>query len=293
MKNLNYYLKAAMIHTGCLWPDELYVRCFFCLSTGKWPNLNNPKGFMEKIQWLKLHDRRKEMVRLVDKIEAKAVVKQLIGDGYIIPNLYVYNNPSEIEWEKLPNQFVIKCTHDSGGVVVCRDKETLDVKSAIKKINSRFYRNYYWPTREYPYKHIKPRILVEQFMQSSDTTAEDLADYKFYCFNGVPRFCQVIKNRSKGETIDFFDMNWNHQEFRGLTPGVSNSSIEIEKPVCFAEMQSVAAKLAKDYKFVRIDLYEINGHVYFGEMTFYPASGWGVFSPENYDRILGDMIDVK
>ena len=154
-----------MIHTGCLWPDELYVRCFFRLSTGKWPNLKSPKGFMEKIQWLKLHDGREEMVRLVDKIEAKVVVKQLIGDRYIIPNLFVYNKPSEIEWEKLPNQFVIKCTHDSGGVVVCRDKKALDVKNAIKKTNSRFYRNYYWPTREYPYKHIKPRVLVEQFIQ--------------------------------------------------------------------------------------------------------------------------------
>lgn len=410
-------------------PDEQYLKLRYWAAFGRKLNLKNPVRFTEKLQWLKLHDRKPEYSKMVDKYEAKQYTADKIGTEYIIPTLGVWDSFDEIDFEKLPDKFVLKCTHDSGGLVICKDKKSLDKERAKDKIEKSLKNNYYLWGREWPYKSVKPRIIAEQFMLDSKTEnlcdfkffcfggqvrcakvdfdrfikhhanyydektnilnfgeaicppdynknielpesipeieklaqelakehpflcadfydadgkiyfgemtfypasgfgefsddkwdkllgtwsqsgrellvtrdiivaidkKTDLMDYKFYCFNGAPKYCQVIKNRSSKETIDFFDMDWKHQDFTGIgVPLKPHSILPVRCPQTFEIMKEKAEILAKNMKFARIDFYEINGKMYFGEVTFYPASGFGALEPENVDVQLGKLLKVQ
>lgn len=275
-------------------PDELNLKFWYKYNFGKKLDLKNPNTFNEKLQWLKLYNRKDEYVQMVDKYEVKKYVAGIIGPQYIIPTLGVWNSFDEIEFEALPDQFVLKCTHDSGGLIICKEKEKVDWKSAKKKIQRCLKRNYYWVGREWPYKNVQPRIIAEAYMQ--DVKTRDLKDYKFFCFNGKPKYCQVIGDRSKNESMDFFDMNWSLQPFTKKTfAGVEfPHDSSLRKPICFDEMVHIVGKLAVGIPMSRIDLYEINNKVYFGEITFFPNSGlFNQFSPVEWDVKLGRMISLR
>ena len=274
-------------------PDEEYLKRRFHASRGYDMDFDNPQTFSEKLQWLKLHDHNPVYTTLVDKIEVKQYIKEAIGESYLIPTLGVWNSAEDIGFEKLPSQFVLKCTHDSGRVFICRDKATFNKEMAKDVLEKSLQHNFYWWTREWPYKAVKPRIIAEKLIYEKDRPSSDLVDYKFYCFNGIVEYCQVIKDRTTAETIDFFDRNWVHQDFCGLNPNACPSDKPISKPVCLEHMIEVAEKLSHNIPFVRIDLYEIDSCVKFGEITFYPMSGFGCFTPTEYDRILGDKIQLS
>ena len=260
---------------------------------GKMLHLKNPQTFSEKIQWLKLYNRKPEYTMMVDKYAVKEYVADIIGKQYIIPTIGIWDNPEDIEWNLLPDQFVLKTTHGGGnkGVVICKDKATFDKKEAINRLQKSLKQDIYRNFREWPYKNVRRRIIAEQFMENHGKPTNELTDYKFYCFNGTPKYCQVIKNRHENETIDFFDMEWRHQDFIGLNTTVKkNAATTPEKPLHFKEMKELSTKLSNGIPFSRIDLYEINNRTYFGEITFFPRSGFGSFRPDNYNKILGKMI---
>lgn len=227
---------------------------------------------------------------MVDKIDAKKYVASIIGDKYIIPTLGVWNSVDEIEWDKLPNQFVIKVSSDSGGIVVCKDKQTLDIAKAKEKLTNGWGKNYYVHNKEYPYRDLTPRIIAEEYKE--DESGYELRDYKIFCFNGEPKILFVASDRQKaGEDtkFDFFDLNWNHLPF---TNGHPNSKEHIAKPKNFEEMLEIAKKLSVGIPQVRIDLYNCNGQIYFGEITFFHWSGMTAFDPVEWDFKLGKMIKL-
>lgn len=272
-------------------PDEWYIYLRFKHRVGYWPHLNNPRSFNEKLQWLKLHDIHPEYTQMVDKIEAKKYVESIIGGGkYIIPTLGIWNSVEDIEWDKLPSQFVIKVSSDSGGIVVCKDKSKLDIEKAKKKLSNGWGKNYYLFNKEYPYKNCSPRIIAEKYME--DESGYELKDYKIFCFNGEPKILFVASDRQKvGEDtkFDFFDLDWNHLPF---TNGHPNSKEHIAKPKNFDEMLEIAKKLSAGIPQVRIDLYNCNGKIYFGEITFFHWSGMTAFDPVEWDFKLGKMIKL-
>lgn len=271
-------------------PDKWYLYFRFKNRVGYWPHLNHPRTFNEKLQWLKLNDRHAEYTQMVDKIDAKKYVASIIGDKYIIPTLGVWNSVDEIEWDKLPNQFVIKVSSDSGGIVVCKDKQTLDIEKAKEKLSNGWGKNYYVHNKEYPYRDLTPRIIAEEYKE--DESGYELRDYKIFCFNGEPKILFVASDRQKaGEDtkFDFFDLNWNHLPF---TNGHPNSKEFIAKPKNFDEMLEIAKKLSVGIPQVRIDLYNCNGQIYFGEITFFHWSGMTAFDPIEWDFKLGKMIKL-
>ena len=252
-------------------------------------NLNSPKTFNEKLQWLKLNDRKPQYTQMVDKHGVKEYVSNKIGEQYVIRTLGVWERFDDIDFDSLPNQFVLKCTHDSGTIVICKNKETLDIAAARKKINSRMDYNYYYNLREWPYKNVKPRIIAEEFMQDRDY--EYLNVFKIFNFNGEPKIIQTIQNdKMPNETIDYFDIEWHLLELKQNFP---NSDHPIERPDTLEEMLNLAKILSKDTSpFIRTDFYEINGKVYFSEFTFYSDAGFAKFTPEKWDTILGDWITL-
>lgn len=275
--------------------DERYLKLICRLRFGKHFDLSSPKTFSEKINWLKLHNRKAIYTTMVDKYSAKQYVASIIGEKYVIPTLGVWDRPEDINWDELPNKFVLKTTHGGGstGVVVCKDKKTFDIKSASQRLNRSLRGDIYSAFREWPYKNVRKRIIAEKFMSScSSDCSSDLTDYKFFCFNGKPVYCQVIRNRHTKETIDFYDMEWNHQNFVGLNPTVRNGDEPTVRPRCLEEMIEISKKLSSGIPFLRVDLYDIDGNVFFGEMTFFPASGMGVFTPLKWNKTLGDLITI-
>lgn len=271
-------------------PDKWYLFFRFKNRVGYWPHLNHPRTFNEKLQWLKLNDRHAEYTQMVDKIDAKKYVASIIGDKYIIPTLGVWNSVDEIEWDKLPNQFVIKVSSDSGGIVVCKDKQTLDIEKAKEKLTNGWGKNYYVHNKEYPYRDLTPRIIAEEYKE--DESGYELRDYKIFCFNGEPKILFVASDRQKAAEdtkFDFFDLNWNHLPF---TNGHPNSKEHIAKPKNFEEMLEIAKKLSVGIPQVRIDLYNCNGKIYFGEITFFHWSGMTSFDPVEWDFKLGKMIKL-
>jgi len=278
-----------------LFPDKLYLTLLYRLEMGHWIDWKSPKTFTEKIQWLKVYNRKPEYTTMVDKYAVKQYVADRIGDEYIIPTLGVWDKTEDIDWDSLPDQFVLKTTHGggSGGVVICQDKSNLDKSAAVTKLNESMRSDIYSNLREWPYKNVPKRIIAEKFMAPvKETVLTDLPDYKFFCFNGEPKYCQVIRDRHFKETIDFYDMDWNHQEFVGLNPMAGNGSIPVDRPEHLEEMIEVCKKLSKDIPFVRVDLYVIDNKEYFGELTLYPASGVGHFSPEEWDAIFGGWLTL-
>ncbi len=256
---------------------------------GKKLNLKKPATFNEKLQWLKLHDRKDIYTKMVDKIEAKEYVGGIIGREHIIRTLGVWNSFDEIDFEKLPEQFVLKCTHDSGDIVICRDKSNFDFNSAKQKLTKGLRTNFYFVGREWPYKNVKPRIIAEEYMSELST---DLSDYKIHCFNGIPLFILVCKDRfsSQGMSEDFFDAEWNHIQVK--RPNHHLSKLAIDRPTQLNTMLEYATLLSKDIPFLRVDFYIIKEKVYFGELTFYPASGFARFDPEEYDELFGEYLKL-
>lgn len=275
-----------------LLPDKLYLSLLYYYYTHEFIHWRKPKTFTEKIQWLKINDRRDRYVRLVDKYTVREYVKICIGECYLIPLLGMWKNTDDINWDMLPDKFVIKCNHDGGGssVCICRNKKTFNIQKVTDKLNSRLKTNAYWYGREWPYKNVSPCILAEKLLEEEN--GEELKDYKFYCFNGRALYCQVIADRNAKETIDFFDRDWKHQEFIGLNSMAEPAIKPIIKPVNYEKMLELADSLSKDIPFVRVDFYNIKGQIYFGEMTFYPASGFGKFSPSKWNQIMGNYLHL-
>lgn len=267
-------------------PDGLFLRLEYFRRLGCFPNLTNPKTFNEKLQWLKLHDRKPEYTRMVDKYEAKRYVAERIGEKYIIPLIGVWDSFDQIDFERLPDQFVLKCTHDSGGLVICPDKVKLDKAAANKKINASLKNNYYWHSREWPYKHLNPRIIAEKYMV--DKTG-DLQDYKVLCFNGEPKLVQFHKGRYQNHTQDYFDTEWNNLK---IYQGLPMSETDIEKPVFLEQMLRLSKELSAGIPHVRVDWYYVEGRLYFGELTFFDASGFEAFEPEQWNYTLGSWIQL-
>lgn len=271
-------------------PDEKYLKRLYKKKMHKELNLDNPKTYNEKLQWLKLYDRNPLYSNLVDKFEVKKYVASIIGEKYIIPTLGIWNKYSEIDFDKLPDQFVLKCTNDSGGIAICHKKSDFNKKKQKLRLTLYGKRNFYYRSREWPYKNVKQRIIAEEYME--DNKYHELRDYKFFCFNGIPKIMFVATNRQgEGETyFDFFDMHYNHLN---IINGHPNAPKTPEKPINFDKMIELSQKLSKDIPHVRVDFYEVNGKVYFGEMTFYHWSGLVPFEPEKWDKVLGDYISIK
>ena len=288
MRKITLFIKQKLV--ACL-PDRLFIKRAFKDKQGYPLNLDNPRTFSEKIQWLKLYDRKPVYTTMVDKYAVKRYVAERIGEKYVIPTLGVWSHFDDIDFEKLPSQFVLKCTHDSGGLVICKDKDSLNLQEAKDKINKSLKRDYYKIAREWPYKNVPRQIIAEKYIEPA-ANVSDLTDYKWYCFGGEPKYCQVIQNRHIKETIDFFDTAWNHQEFVGLNPAVGPATVTPARPNQLDTQIKIAKILSKDIPFSRIDLYESGSEIYFGEITFYPASGYGKFTPEKYNELLGDMITL-
>ena len=267
--------------------DEAYLKRKYKACMGREIHLDSPQTFNEKLQWLKLHDRKPEYTTMVDKYAVKMYVADIIGEKYIIPTLGVWNHFDEIDFDKLPNQFVLKCTHDSGGIVICKDKNKLDLKSAKKKIEKSLKQNYYWSGREWPYKDVKPRIIAEEYM--IDESGYELKDYKFFCFNGEPKMMFIATDRGSDTKFDFYDMEFNHLPF---TNGHPNANKQIKKPKNYSTMLALSAKLSFGIPNVRVDFYNINGKIYFGELTFFHWSGLVPFEPEEWDYKLGSWLKL-
>lgn len=270
--------------------DKKFLTILSQLRLNRKIDIENPVTFNEKLQWLKLYDRNPLYTTMVDKYEAKRYVSNILGEEYIIPNIGIYENFSDINFDILPNKFVIKCTHDSGGNIICKDKEQLNLKEVEKKLKHCLERNYFYANREWPYKNVKPRILIEKYMASEEQP--ELIDYKFFCFNGEPKLIYVSQGLEQHSTarISFADMNYNMTNF------YRNDYKPFEKlpdkPKNFEKMKEFARKLSKGITFIRVDFYEINSKLYFGELTFFPCSGFIPFVPEEYDRILGERLKL-
>lgn len=270
-------------------PDKIFLKYLYYKRMDKKIDLTCPQTFNEKLQWLKLYDRSPEYTKMVDKYEAKKYVADIIGEEYIIPTLGVWNKFEDIDFNQLPNQFVLKCTHDSGGLVICKDKAKLNIEDAKKKINKSLKRNYYYSGREWPYKNVKPRIIAERYMQNKND--EDLKDYKFFCFNGEPKIILVCSERFSSSNMceTWFDENWNCLDIIEANHRINK---KIKKPVNFSPMMEFSKKLSKNIPFIRVDFYEIDGKIYFGELTFFPAAGFEKFEPEKWNRRLGNMLEL-
>lgn len=268
-------------------PDKMYLKLLYELRTGKKPDLKNPKNFNEKLQWLKLYDRNPEYSRMVDKHEAKRYVAEKLGEQYIIPTLGVWEKFDDIDFDALPEKFVLKCTHDSGGLVICKDKSKLDKESARAKIECSLKRNYYYSSREWPYKDVKPRIIAEQFLEDMD----ELVEYKMFCFNGEVKMILVCKGQAHGagRTNDYCDTNLKRFPFVSLNP---NSEGELLVPKEMPELLSIAEKLSAGIPQVRVDTYLADGKIYFGELTFFHNSGMATFDPPEWDEKLGSWIKL-
>ena len=285
IKKISIYI-LTKINFKCI-KDKTFIKIKYYFVMDKKLNLENPKTFNEKLQWLKLYDRNPEYTKMVDKYEAKKYVLNLIGEEHIIPTLGIYNNFEEINLAKLPDKFVIKPTHTSGNVYICKDKNIINLEKLRKLINKWLKRKYYYLHREWPYKNIKPRIIIEKYM--STEKQPELIDYKFFCFNGEPKILLVCSGRSKKLKKTWFDVKWNKLD---LEEGNCETDDTLKKPKNLDLMIELARKLSRKIPFVRIDFYENDSRVYFSEITFYPNSGFEKFKPEKYDKILGDMIEL-
>lgn len=277
--------------TKCL-SDEEFLRIKFKAELGYELNFDDPQTFNEKLQWLKLYDRKPEYTTMVDKYAVKKYVADKIGEEYIIPTLGVWNNFDEIDFDKLPEQFVLKCTHDSGGLVIVRNKNEMNKKAAKKKLTRSLKRNYYWGNREWPYKDVPRRIVCEKFMQDKNSE-HSLTDYKFYCFNGDPKFLYVssgLENHTSAK-ISFLKLDWSFADFY-RTDYKPFDTLPL-KPEHYDEMLKISSILSRGILFLRVDLYEIEGKIYFSELTFSPCAAFMPFSPLEWDKKLGDMIDLN
>lgn len=270
-------------------PDKPFLKLIFKVRMGIKLNINNPATFNEKLQWLKLYNRKPEMTTMVDKYAVKEYITEKIGEEYVIPTLGVWDRFDEIDFSSLPDQFVLKCTHDSGGIVICRDKSKLDKFAAKKKIERSLKNNYYTKTKEWPYKNVKPRIIAEKFIE--DETG-GLVDYKFFCFDGVVDSVMICLDRHIGDPkFYFFDEDWNLKRLN-IRGKEAPADFTVRKPDCIDEMFAIAKRLSVGHPFVRVDLYECSGKIYFGELTFYPDSGFDSNLLSETDVYFGKLLNL-
>lgn len=266
--------------------DRANIRLFYRLEKGKRLDLKHPTTFNEKLQWLKIFDHNPNHSLMVDKIKAKTMIKHMIGEDFIVPILGVWNNASQIDFNELPDKFVLKCNHDQGSVVLVHDKKTINRAEIVKFLNRHLKINNYFKTREYPYKNIERKVFAEQYL------GDNIRDYKFYCFNGTPCFLYVGQGLTIDHSlkIDYFDMNWKPMPF--YRTDYERLGM-VEKPVHFEEMIEIATILSKDVPFVRVDLFEADNQVYFSEYSLCPASGFMPFVPDEYDAIVGSWLKLQ
>ena len=272
-------------------PDSLYIKILYRVLSGEKCNLKHPVTYNEKLQWLKLHDRKPEYSDMVDKYEVRKIIEQTIGSEYLIPCYGVFNSFEEIDFDKLPEQFVLKCTHDSGSVEICKDKTGFDIQAAGRRLNKAMEKNYYRAYREWPYKDVKPRIIAEKFMV--DESGDDLKDYKIMCFNGTAQIIEVHENRftdGKEHTQTFYDRDWKKLDI--VQEGLQYVTEERSRPKQLDKMMELSEKLAADMYHARIDWYLINERIYFGEITFYDGSGFEIFPNRKDNEYLGSLIDL-
>lgn len=293
--NRGEFLASILMNLNFLFPDKLYLTLLFRLKMGYWMDWKNPKTFSEKLQWLKLYDRRSEYATMVDKYAVKEYVAKLIGEEYIIPTLGVWDRPEDIDWDSLPQKFVLKTTHGGGGsgVVICKDKAIFDKAAAITKLKRSLNKCIYKSLCEWPYKNVPKKVIAEVYLENNayNVGDYDLKDYKFFCFNGRPEYCQVISDRSHDMCVDFYNMEWEHQPFHE-PKNYPFSTTEHIKPFSLEEMSRLASTLSKGISFLRVDFYELENKVYFGELTFFPTSGHGGFNPKEWDYKMGEMIKL-
>lgn len=271
-------------------PDKLYLSLVYYKHFGHFPNFRNPQTFNEKIQWLKLYDRNPEYTKMVDKYAVKKYIAETIGSQYVIPTLGVWDRFEDIDFDKLPNRFVLKCTHDSGGVIICKDKSSFDIEAAREKITRNLGRNLYYYGREWPYKNVPPRIIAEKYMEEKGKIVPE--DYKIYCINGEPKYIVIFHNRFNSEkhlSESVYDVNWVLQPV-SLDDHFDVCKEDIPRPECLDELLHITRILCKNMSQVRIDFYIIEGKIYFGEITFHTASGFQKMIPESLDFELGKLI---
>lgn len=272
-------------------PDALYLKLCYRAVFHKKLDLKNPKTYNEKLQWMKLYDRNPLYRTLVDKFAVREYVARNVGQEYLIPMVGgPWNSPEEIDFARLPDQFVLKCNHGSTTNILCKDKSKLDIAQTKAKLRKWLNTSWYWYGREWPYKDLKPCIYAEKYME--DAQDKELRDYKFFCFDGKPEFVLVSTDRSdssKQTRGDYFDMDYQHLPFHKKHP---NADVTPAKPRDFEKMKELAARMSADLPAVRIDLYDVNGRIYFGEYTFFSASGFGPFYPDEWDRKVGDYISI-
>lgn len=267
-------------------PDAAYLKMKYRLLTGKRLNFKNPRTFNEKLQWLKINDRKPEYKLMVDKYKARQFVSAIIGDDYLIPLIGVYDNAEEINWDVLPQKFVLKCTHSSGRNIICTDKAVLDKVNTQKRLNKWLKEDWFWIGREWPYKDIKPRIVCESFISDGDSTPND---YKVLCFHGKARLIQLHIDRYGNHTQDYYDDKWNKLTISQLG---TTSEVIYEKPPLLEKMIGLSEKLAENMAHLRVDWYMADGKLYFGELTLYDASGFDSFDDENDEILMGSWISL-
>lgn len=283
-------LKTVFINLLRILPDKTYLRLLYLVKCHHKLNLLQPSLFSEKLQWLKIYDRKAIYSIMADKYEAKLFVSKIVGEDVLVKNYGCWDSFDEIDFDALPNQFVLKCTHDSGGVVICKDKKEFNYNEARKKINKCLKRSLFYIYREWPYKNIKPRIIAEQYLSTDD--GSPLIDYKFYCFNGEPRFLYISKgldDHSKA-SISFVNLDWTFSKYK-RSDFKQFDSLPI-KPKRFEEMIAISRELAKGTYFLRVDLYNLNGRIYFSELTFFPCGGFMPFTEETHDAEIGKMLNL-
>lgn len=284
-----HLLGAICVRLGFLFPDEAYLRIMFFLRLRKPLDLKNPVTYNEKLQWLKLYYHCPEFTTMADKVAVKQYVTERIGSEFVAPLLGVWNHVEEIDWDKLPNQFVLKTNHDSGnyGVVICRDKTRFNVRKAKKRLRTSLHRNTFLLGREWPYKNIPRKVFAEQYLE--DASSSEMLDYKFLCFDGKVKLMFIASERQSGVKMDYYDEHFNHLE---LTQSHPKASTAPSRPQHFELMKEMAEKLSEGIPHVRVDFFEVNGRVYFSEFTFFSYGGWSAFHPEEYDYLLGEYLTL-
>lgn len=269
-------------------PDRLYLQIAYRCETGKKLNLDNPQTYTEKLQWLKLNDRNPSYTRLVDKYDVREYVAERIGKGHLVDLIGCYNTVDEIEFDKLPHQFVLKTTHGSTWNIICFDKHKLDIKDAKCKLSKWMRQSIYEIGREWPYKSLKPRIICEKLLIDQNGSVPD--DYKIFCFYGVPKVIALHEDRFRDHKETLYDIEWNKLD--AFSVGLEVTEFEHEKPQGYDEMVRIAGELSAGLRHVRIDLFNIRGKIYFSEITFFDGSGFCRLEPDDFDKLLGSWIPI-
>lgn len=290
LHNPLYFVYVVSKRVPRLIPDVLFLRLLYRVNLGRWPNLSEPRRFTEKLQWLKLHDRNPRYTTLVDKLLVKSVVAEKLGAEYVFKVLGVWERAEDIDFESLPERFVLKCNHFGGGaVLICKDKRHFDFEAARRELARQMKKNLFWGSREWPYKNVTPKIFAEEYMEDE---YGELRDYKFHCMNGEPKMMVLMSNRYTAHNFNAFDMNFRQLETHFSGSEYGSSDEDFKCPVCFDEMKRIARILSEGIPFVRVDFYVVNGRLYFGELTFYPTSGLDNQSSDEWDLKFGSLLTL-